>query len=113
MGFLFHPNQTGFMPGRLIGDSVRSAEEALELIKEQYPEGLLVALDFAMAFDSVRWSFIFKVPEAFNFGEAFVEYIKLLFVDVQSCLYNSKFTSAPFNQGCGVRQGCCVSPFEV
>lgn len=34
MGLLIHPNQTGFMSGRIIGDSVRVIEDALELIQE-------------------------------------------------------------------------------
>lgn len=80
------------------------------MVREHHPEGLLVAIDFAKAFDSVRWSFIFQVLQAFNFGESFIEYVQLIFVDIQSCLYNSKFTSAPFSPGRGVRQGCCVSP---
>lgn len=46
MGLLIHENQTGLMRGRLIGDSVSAAEDSLELIKENYPEGALVALDF-------------------------------------------------------------------
>lgn len=110
MGQLIHPNQTGFLQGRLIGDSIRAAEDALERIKYHHQQGMLVALDFAKAFDSVRWSFIFQTLEAFGFGESFIEYVKILFIDVQSCLYNSRFTSASFNPRRGVRQGCCVSP---
>lgn len=53
-------NQTGFLPGRFIGDSVRAAEDALEIIQEEHPGGMLVALDFSKAFDSVRWSQSYK-----------------------------------------------------
>lgn len=98
------------MPGRLIGDSIRAAEDSLDLIKSSYPDGLLLALDFAKAFDSVRWSLIFQALEAFNFGECFIEYIKILFIDIQSCLYNNGHTSAYFSPCRGIRQGCCVSP---
>lgn len=110
MGLLIHENQTGFMSGRLIGDSVRAAEDSLEIIKEDNPDGMLVALDFAKAFDSVRWSLIFHTLEAFNFGESFVEYVKVLFIGIQSCLYNNGRTSSYFSPGRGIRQGCCVSP---
>lgn len=56
MGHLIHQNQTGLLAGRFIGDSVRVAEDSLEMIGEDYPEGMLVALDFAKAFDSVHRS---------------------------------------------------------
>lgn len=103
-------NQTGFLPGRFIGDSVRAAEDALEIIQEEHPGGMLVALDFNRAFDSVRWSLIMQAIQILNFGEAFIDYVKILFVDIQSCLYNAGRTSETFNPGRGVRQGCPVPP---
>lgn len=44
MGLLINHNQTGFMPGRIIGDSVRVIEDSLEAIDgEGGGEGLVVA----------------------------------------------------------------------
>lgn len=111
MDLLVHENQTGFMRGRLIGDSVRAAEDSMEIIKDRFQDGMLVALDFKKAFDSVRWSLIFQALEAFNFGESFIEYVKILFINIQSSLYNAGRTSSPFSPRRGIRQGCCVSPF--
>lgn len=108
MGSLIHPNQTGFMPGRIIGDSIRAVEDSIDRIKEEHEEGMIVALDFVKAFDSIRWSLIFKTLERFNFGECFVKFIKVLFVDIESCLLNDGRTSQTFHQG--IRQGCCASP---
>lgn len=77
------------MPGRLIGDSVRAAEDSLEFIKDEYPDGMLVALDFSKAFDSVRWSLIIQALQFYNFGESFVEYVKILFIDTFHSLRNN------------------------
>lgn len=111
MGSLIHHNQMGFMPGRIIGDSIRVVEDSVDLIKEEYPEGMIVALDFSKAFDSVRWSLIFKALERFNFGECFVEYVKVLFIGIESCLMNAGRSSKAFAPGQGIRQGCCASPY--
>lgn len=108
---LIRHNQTGFLPGRTIGDSVRAAEDALEIVQEQYPEGMLVALNFSKAFDSVRWSLIVRALQLFNFGESFIEYVQVLFVHIQSCVYNAGKTSETFSPGRGIRQGCPVSPY--
>lgn len=111
MVLLIHQNQTGFMRGRFIGDSVRIVEDSLEVIKQSHESGMIVALDMTKAFDSVRWELIIKALELYNFGEVFIDYIRLLFSNVESCLINSGTTSPHFNPGRGIRQGCCVSPF--
>lgn len=72
---------------------------------------MLVALDFRKAFDSVRWSLIFKMLEWLNFGENFIDYIRIMFTDIQSCITNSRHSSQFFTPGRGIRQGCCASPF--
>lgn len=110
MGLLVHPNQTGFMSGRYIGDSVRIVEDCLEVIKERHEEGMVVALDFAKAFDSVRWSLVITTLKALNFGDEFIEYVKLLFQNVETCVMNYGSTSKSFAPQRGLRQGCCASP---
>lgn len=93
MGLLLHPNQTGFMSGHIIGDSIRVVEDVLEIIKKDRDDGLVAALDFSKAFDSIRWELIYAALERFNFGDSFIKYIKILFVDIESCLINSGTTS--------------------
>ena len=38
--------------------------------------GLLLSVDFEKAFDSVSWSFIYKVMEFFGFGNSIISWIK-------------------------------------
>ena len=42
-------------------------------------DGILLFLDFEKAFDSVEYNFMFKTLEKFNFGEQFINMIKLLY----------------------------------
>lgn len=58
-----------------------------------------MALDFTKAFDSVRWSLTMEVLKWFNIGENFIGYIKLMFIEIESCLSNSGFSSLSFNPG--------------
>ena len=65
---LIHPDQTGFVKGRYIGENIRLTSDVLDLTKDQNIPGILVALDFRKAFDSLEWPFIMRTLDAFNFG---------------------------------------------
>ena len=61
-----HPNQTGYVKDRFIGETIRSIYDVMDFtVKENIP-GLMLFIDFQKAFDSVEWEFLFKCLEAFN-----------------------------------------------
>lgn len=72
---LIHYNQTGFLKGRFIGDNTRSIEDAIHLMRSSLPDGLILALDFTKAFDSVRWDFIRLALRWFGFGPRFSDMV--------------------------------------
>lgn len=111
MGPLIDLDQTDFMKSRIIGDCVRNIEDTLRVIQRSHPNGMVVALDFHKAFDSVRWDLIFATLKWFNFGENFIDYIRIMFADIQSCVTNSGFSSSFFTPVRGIRQGCCALPY--
>lgn len=108
---LIHKNQTGFMKSRFIGDNLRLTEDALHTIKSLHPQGALAALDFSKAFDTVRWDFIYAALRWFGFGDIFIDLVKVIFNDIETCVLNAGTTSAYFSPKRGIRQGCCVSPY--
>lgn len=110
-GPLVHHDQTGFMRGRVIGDSLRIIEDSLRKIQDNHPGGMIIAIDFRKAFDSVRWSLITEALRWFNFGPTFINYVSIMFEDIETCLTNSGFTSNFFKPGRGIRQGCPASPY--
>lgn len=91
--------------------SATTIEDTFRVIQRDHPSGLLIALDFRKAFDSVRWSLILETLRWFNFGENFVDLVTTMFVDIQSCVANSGFSSQFFSSSKGIRQGCCASPY--
>lgn len=111
MSPLIDQDQTGFMKRRLVGDSVRNIEDNFRIIQRDHPSSMLVALDFKKAFDSVRWPLIFATLRWLNFGEAFINFIRIMFSNIESCVANSGFSSPFFSPERGIRQGCCASPY--
>ena len=64
---LINEDQTGFIPGRYIGDNLRLIYDVIAYSKRKNLPGLLLNVDFEKAFDSVDWKFMFKVLKAFGF----------------------------------------------
>ena len=91
-------------------DGVRTIEDVLEFAKSTDCSGILLAIDFEKAFDSLNHSFLLKVLEKFNFGTYFLQWIKTFYSNVSSCVLNNGFTTDLFQVRCGVRQGDPLSP---
>ena len=73
--------------------------------------GLLIAIDFEKAFDTLNFNFLIRTLHKFNFGPSFIHWIRVLYKNVSSCVINNGFTTAPFSLGRGVRQGDPLSPY--
>ena len=66
---IINSDQSGFVAGRYIGESIRSVYDVLSLAKHGNFTGLLLLVDFQKAFDSVSHSFILKCLKFFEFSE--------------------------------------------
>jgi len=54
---IVHHNQNGFIKGKSIFDAFRTIDDILELAETTKRSGILVAIDFEKAFDSLNHSF--------------------------------------------------------
>ena len=108
---IIHGNQKGFLAGRYIGENSRVLYDIIHYCNENYEPGLVLLIDFEKAFDSVSWKFIFKVLEFFNFGEFFINCIKVLLRDAKLCVIQNGIFSEFFNIGRGCRQGDPISSY--
>ena len=86
---LVDSHQTAYVPGRNIGESVRLVENLLEYAEKEDLTGIMFSSDFEKAFDSIDHCFIFACLKRFGFGTQFIQWVKTLFENAQSCVMNN------------------------
>ena len=74
-------------------------------------EGMLVSIDFQKAFDTMEWDFVCRAMLYFRLPDHFVNWIKICYTNIESCVVNDGHISDFFKPGGGVCQGCPLSPY--
>ena len=106
--YIIHYDQNAFVKGRTIFDAARTISDVMDFTKARGYKGIMTAIDFEKAFDSVN--FLLKSLESFGFGESFTAWIKTFYKNVSSSVTNNSFSTPFFNLQRGVRQGDPLSP---
>ena len=110
MADLVHSNQTGFLKHRSISDHIRTLDDIIYIASQRNLSGMIVSLDFQRAFDTVEKETILATLEQFNFGENFINMVRVLMANSQCCIQNGGWLSEWFKTERGIKQGCCTSP---
>ena len=76
---IVHYNQNAYVKGKSIFDAVRARDDILEFTEREKIEGLMVAIDFKKAFDSMNRNFMLETLSAFKFGPTFMRLIRTFF----------------------------------
>ena len=108
---LIHSDQTAYVKGRYIGESVRSIDDILEYTDSNDIEALLFSADFEKAFDSIDHCFLLSVLESFGFGPEFLQWVRVLFKNAESCVTNNGHSTGYFQLERGTRQGDPLSTY--
>ena len=109
IGKLVHPAQTGFVPGRHIGENL--------LLNQLLPSALVtsraaaVCCDFRKAYDTVDRGFLFRIMEAQGVGPGFMKWVKLILSNTSACACINGHLSGMVAFTAGVRQGCPLAPY--
>ena len=74
---IIHENQCANVKGRTLFDAVRSINDVMEYTKLFNIPGLMTAFDFKKAFDSLSWQYLFSALRVFNFGDSFIQWVKV------------------------------------
>ena len=104
-------DQNAFVKGRTIFDAVRTINDVLDFTKLKGYGGIMTAINFEEAFDSLNRNFLFKALDMFGFGESFISWIKTFYENITSCVINNGFTTPLFPLKQGVRQGDPLSAY--
>jgi len=65
---LIASNQTAFIKGRYILESVVAAHEVIHEVHRSKESGVILKLDYEKAYDRVSWSFLADMLQARGFG---------------------------------------------
>ena len=95
----------------MIFGAVRTIDDIMEFTERYQMNGLLVAIDFQKAFDSINHDFMFKALSVFKFGPSLITWIQIFYKNISSTVMNNGYTTAPFKIFRGVRQGDPLSPY--
>ena len=105
------PNQHAFVQNRNISSCYRFIYDTLVYADQEQIPGMLLSVDFAKAFDSISWSFLYDALKFFNFGPNFVKWIQTFYNNLLSCVSVNGQYSDWFSIFRGVRQGDPSSPY--
>ena len=108
---IISPDQCAYVKGRNNFDAVRTINDIMDYTNFYNLPGLMVTIDFEKAFDSLSWNFLIKTLEKFNFGKSFIQWVRILYTNISSCIMNNGVATPLFSIGRGVRQGDPLSPY--
>ena len=108
---IISPDQTAYVKGRYIGESIRLISDILESSKILNVPGFMLTVDLQKAFDSIDHLFLLACLEKFGFGSNFIAWITILLNNNESCVSNGGHTTQYFKLNCGARQGDPIAAY--
>ena len=105
-----HPDQAGFIPGRLITDHTRLTAEVAHLSDMSRTDSYIVSLDQAKAYDKTDVSWMLKVLGAMGVPDSLISDIKDITSNCRTQVRINSRLSAVYTLSIGLRQGDPLSP---
>ena len=103
-------DQCAYIKGRNISDNLKVIDDIIEYLKFRDKPGLLLAIDFSKAFDSISRKFMITAFRKFGFGPEFIKWVEVLMHNNRSSIGYNGWVSGDFCVERGIRQGCPFSP---
>lgn len=103
-------HQTAFIQGRQITDNFVATREILQHIASTKGSAVFLRIDFEKAFDSIDWTFLFKVMTTRGFPTKWMLWMKELLTTATSRIMINGEPTEFFKHRRGLRQGDPLSP---
>jgi hypothetical protein len=107
---LIASNQTTFIKGRYILESVVIAHEVLHSVHQARKQSLVLKVDYKKAYDKVNWLFLMEILEKRGIGGKWLEWIRRIIFRGYVGLTINNVEGEFFQTGKGLRQGDPLSP---
>ena len=108
---MIHPDQSGFLKGRNIGNNIRLIIDIIEYTELNHIPGAILLLDIQKAFDSVSHDCLLRVLRKFNFSQKFINWIQGFYSGRKSYISNYGNLTKPIDMERGIFLGCPISPY--
>ena len=90
---IIHCDQTAYVKGRYIGESVRLIGDLLTYAFQENRDGIMFAADIEKVFVSVEHNFVFATLKKSGFGDNFTKWVRTFLNSSQSCVMNKSTVS--------------------
>ncbi|GJV95036.1 RNA-directed DNA polymerase, eukaryota [Tanacetum coccineum] len=108
---LISDTQSAFVAGRQILDGPFILDEILHWCKRKNKKAMFFKVDFAKAYDSVRWDYLLEVLEAFGFGRTWCNWIRGTLTSAKASILINGSPSKEYSCHRGLKQGDPLAPY--
>lgn len=103
--------QSAFIKGRQILDGPFIINELIEWHKVKKKRMMLFKIDFAKAYDSLSWEYLFYMLDIMGFGKRWISWIKACLNSARASILVNGSPTEEFDIRRGLRQGDPMAPF--